>query len=901
LKSKATCKNRIMARFFIMLCVILIFSTNIPTYAARAGNRGSGIAVIDIWYPGQPNQGGTVQYVYGEDFTNPTELFLILSNIIGATAENHTAYAFLADIPHIDGAEMPTFYLLFEGEEIGIMNQPGGLFGTEVNEPDIPAGYIGIRYNSISLEQHWSLGPSVLDIHGIGRAIFEEIRDNPLLQSFAAITFSTEAIIEGESELEDMDLREEDRQGWLGRQAEALFGSLFDWLLGQLWESMDDISGEFGTRFGPDVGRQESYFRQIIPDRILESSYAAFRQIGWTLLILIISCSLLFMNFGGVIGYEERPHLLLGRIVLATTIFFWGNEVLKWLLSWAGLFMSGFVGPERIEGARFSTLMTSNNALAMMLQLIFTFLIFWNLLKLIIELVERYIIVNCMFYMAPMVGGTFASPSTMVVGISFYKMFGGMLFMMVLSIWFLQVISAVAAYGQTYLRTHTSATDALFFYIALLGFIRVAQKIDDHLKDMGLTVARTGGGLASSLVGAAVLAGGMMRLGASAVRLGTKFGKGAAGVSNNMAGSFRDRSSILQTGGARVASNTLTGKLGDRIAAATGKKNMINNGNVTSFARTPGSKPIQDLGNRKGVVAGTEAMKDYLKDNGIKVPAGSTLESSRLDGRGGGDATGFATFRNADGSTSKYNLSTTAHDDTWFEMAQAKGKYNSGVGDDKPLYAQLQKDHKPVGTTNPTKPSSGAGTQQRETKSGIPNPMSGRSEQPTTPMESFSKSKGFLTERDRVNLGMTGDKFKDAKVRDYGAGKGYGVYSKDGDYLGAISHGANAGPEARTNNLGHRIDFHQVHGASSYNASNFTNVSNYHSGAKSENIRLNPTDHRVDVELADGKNMALKDPAYYAMSKNDSLYKDDNGRSWYAEVTEKGEKEATGFRGIFDD
>ena len=112
-----------------------------------------------------------------------------------------------------------------------------------------------------------------------------------------------------------------------------------------------------------------------------------------------------------------------------------------------------------------------------------------EILKLIVEMLERYIVSCFLIIFAPLGFSFIGSPTTERVFTSYMTM--------VVSQLFLLIINSLWMYSVLYLMANTYFSIANFIFI--LAFVRTGQKIDELLQSMGLSVAKTGGDLFDSL------------------------------------------------------------------------------------------------------------------------------------------------------------------------------------------------------------------------------------------------------------------------------------------------------------------------------------------------------------------------------------------------------------------
>lgn len=166
-----------------------------------------------------------------------------------------------------------------------------------------------------------------------------------------------------------------------------------------------------------------------------------------------------------------------------------------------------------------------------------------DMFKLFLECVERWILLGVTYAFAPLAMPALAGSATLNIFKSYMKMFFTELIMVSLNLWFIYAINLMLSSGydsthglvETALGTLTGSggleeaiengqTYNYVVYMAMVdGLIKVAQRIDQYLNDVGLSVARTGGRLGNSVVMAGAAVAG------AAARQATKGGAGMVG------------------------------------------------------------------------------------------------------------------------------------------------------------------------------------------------------------------------------------------------------------------------------------------------------------------------------------------------------------------------------------
>lgn len=125
-----------------------------------------------------------------------------------------------------------------------------------------------------------------------------------------------------------------------------------------------------------------------------------------------------------------------------------------------------------------------------------TFILFWKLLKqfikLYLEVAERYFVLIVLVFFFPVSLATIVNGNSRNIFASYLRMILSQTFIIMANMMFIKFFIFV---GHGWLMGFIN-------YIAALAFLRVCQRIDAYMLSMGLNVAQTGAGLASSMRGA---------------------------------------------------------------------------------------------------------------------------------------------------------------------------------------------------------------------------------------------------------------------------------------------------------------------------------------------------------------------------------------------------------------
>lgn len=276
-----------------------------------------------------------------------------------------------------------------------------------------------------------------------------------------------------------------------------------------------------------------------------------------------------------------------------------------------------------------------------------------NFLKLILEMAERYVVLGVLFYTCPLPFATIADPDSKIFK-SWIQMVMSECILMIMNAFFLNTfIGAMLSFNSqkmmeaTGMKTNVETSgqiNAVTYIVAmmlLIGWLQVGQKMDQHLRALGLSTAQAGGSLAGAVISSAML----MKDGARMVK-GAKNGiskakakrdiaagkvpGGAAGAIGGMFGgdskfgqdAFNDITSGLHNSG-NAADKRMAEKLGNsqknidmgKIKSGNGKASMpLKDGGTLKMANAEAYGKMSDrekagykkFGSGYAAVTGTE-------------------------------------------------------------------------------------------------------------------------------------------------------------------------------------------------------------------------------------------------------------------------------------------------------
>lgn len=440
-----------------------------------------------------------------------------------------------------------------------------------------------------------------------------------------------------------------------------IFESIVNWVASIVTSIMDAVSGIFLNALGTDMTAMEQYFPFVT------EAFFIFQYTAWALLFLITVWQL-FRVFGGPVTEAENPWLLLVRSAIFAILIGYAKPIFLLALDIArapytalmdatmdpGSFT--FAGVEQVLTNGLSTMVSTITVVGPLLTIILMISLGWNYFKMLLECVERYVVVGVLCYTSPLAFSMGGSKTTNNVFKGRTRMVGSQLLLLVLNVWFLRAFNSTVGQfiGNGGALSTGQGSIFLWMFVAL-AFLKTAQKFDSYLAAMGLNVAQTGSSMGLELLMAARVISGVASGGAKTAGSVFRGANGTAGASGTAATSggffagfasrFKPNSYIRDAvveGGTRMGAGGSAGF----VARAFG-------GMAARNGATLSSESIASVAARPGNVSGTIAgeIADRSTANYMPQLQGYSLSCTEITG---GRISTVAT--GADGKTSEVEM-----------------------------------------------------------------------------------------------------------------------------------------------------------------------------------------------------------------------------------------------------
>lgn len=480
-----------------------------------------------------------------------------------------------------------------------------------------------------------------------------------------------------------------------------IFEGIVNWISSIVSQMMDAVSGLFLQALGTDMTAMEEYFPFV------SKAFTVMQYTAWAVLFLVTVWQL-FRVFGGPITEAENPWTLLARSSIFALLIGYAKPIFMITLDIARapytalmeLTMTAedftFAGVEQALSNGLTTIVAVVSVVGLLLLVILEISLGWNYFKLLLETVERYIVVGVLCYTSPLAFSMGASKTTVPVFKSWCRMVGSQLLLLVMNVWFLRGFnSSMGQYIGNGGALSTGQGSIFLWMFCALAFLKTAQKFDSYLAAMGLNVAQTGSSMGMELLMAARVISGV---GGGAKSAGNFFSKGgsaatgtgaaASGFASGFASKFKGNSYVRDAvvdGGVRMGAGGSVGFVGRAFGGMAARNGATLTGESISSVASRGP-------NVSGSIAGDIA--DRSLGNYMPQFGGYQLKNTQISG---GQISTVATGANGQSANVEmYNASqfekpegphsvVTASDGSqWYQMASGAG---AGAFYDAPAFS----------------------------------------------------------------------------------------------------------------------------------------------------------------------------------------------------------------------
>ena len=154
-----------------------------------------------------------------------------------------------------------------------------------------------------------------------------------------------------------------------------------------------------------------------------------------------------------------------------------------------GTFSFSGVGSDMTGLGEITSAFDLNSLATLIVVLALMLIIWWNLIKLVLECAERYIICIFTINLSPLAFATMASENTKDTARSWLQMFWSQCVLLILNIWVVGIARTALNNGLF----GASNTEMVKWGLITYAFLKIAQRLDDMMQTAGLKITRTTG------------------------------------------------------------------------------------------------------------------------------------------------------------------------------------------------------------------------------------------------------------------------------------------------------------------------------------------------------------------------------------------------------------------------
>lgn len=255
---------------------------------------------------------------------------------------------------------------------------------------------------------------------------------------------------------------------------------------------------------------------------VLAEAYHVFKVLGYGILLFNAAIGIYRFFFLGASSRRnsDRVEMILVRSAVAAALIEYGgyilDEVVK-VASWSfGIFLSlDVTGTSGLSvmlsmdslsesTAALGVSAVNTNDLTIILALFLGILILWNVAKLMLEIIERYLVLGVLVYTSPLIYPSIVSQHTTDIFRSWTRMLFSQSLIMSLSVFFLKLIVSGLAVVEP-------GEFIIIKLLMILAIAKIAARVDNYMNQLGLNAAVTGSNLMDDIVAVGRTIGGLFR------------------------------------------------------------------------------------------------------------------------------------------------------------------------------------------------------------------------------------------------------------------------------------------------------------------------------------------------------------------------------------------------------
>ena len=414
---------------------------------------------------------------------------------------------------------------------------------------------------------------------------------------------------------------------------ELIFQGFSEWVYGLVLECWNYFSSSLLDIMSLDF----EYIKTHVP--VVEDITQVFLAAGWALLLGNLVFQALRSMVSGL-GFEgEDPKLLFARTFVFSFLLLASPQICEIGLNLTSQVMALLEIPDVIDVHLVDDSLFGTLTAAWLLVIIFDIIIMFKVLKLLLEVAERYVILAVLAITAPLAFSMGGSKSTAEIFTGWCRMFGSMCLLMVTNVMFFKMLLSVVS-------TVPSGLDVFLWMVLIVTIVKVAKKADEIITRIGLNPAITGdkgrgfGGVLSYMVFRSAASKVAATIGAAATGGASTAAGAAAGGVKSAAGTAAGMAGGAGAAGAAGAATRTGGQKGQRSGSPQEKQgdSAPQGGTQAAPGGPSGQNPARDGPSRKSSVSpGTRRAASHIPGSSTENPV---PESGRTAGSFSGGSSG---------------------------------------------------------------------------------------------------------------------------------------------------------------------------------------------------------------------------------------------------------------------
>lgn len=319
---------------------------------------------------------------------------------------------------------------------------------------------------------------------------------------------------------------------------------IVSWLCSAIAEAMEWVVETLCSAFGYDISTFNKTFN------FAATAYDIILSTALPLALILAAWSIIVFFWKGADKAPSTPIRTVINLVVAIAFIYYGNNLFEAILDFCQYPYDALLGKDAatwgvpIKGIFSKTGLVANvfAGVSSLVYLIMLLMIGISFIKLLLEIVERYVVTFVLMYLSPLAAATLASSTTSGIYKKFFTMFVSQCVLIFLNAWCLKM--AVSG-----LSLSSSDNPVIISLLLCFAFLKVAARMDSYLNQIGLNSAITGGGMGAEIMGAGAA---MFNRGGN----GGGGGNGAGGAGSKILGASKSVGTWMQ----RVSPMAAAGK-----------------------------------------------------------------------------------------------------------------------------------------------------------------------------------------------------------------------------------------------------------------------------------------------------------------------------------------------------